>query len=96
MNESKDGCEQLICTVEGGTVIDIYLISHTPACMDAPRCGRQSAAVRDKMYRETHFEGRLRLPPTRHDPGQHFSSNMVCEEKNTSSRLIPVLAFQKQ
>ena len=63
MNESLDGCEKLIGTVQGGTVIDIYLISHTPACMDAPRCGHQSAAVRDKMHRKTHFAGRLRFPP---------------------------------
>ena len=63
MNESKDGCEKLICTVEGGTVIDIYLISHTPACMDAPRCGHQSVAVREQMHRKTHFAWRLRLPP---------------------------------
>ena len=63
MNESKDGCEQLICTVEGGTVIDIYLISHTPACMDAPRCGHQSAAVRDEMHSDAFAK---RLPPSSH------------------------------
>ena len=79
MNESMDGCEILICTVQGGTVIDIYSLSHTPACMDAPRCGHQSAAVRDEMHRETQFAGRLRLSPNVASP-QHFSSNMVSEE----------------
>ena len=52
MNESLGGCEKLLGTVQGRMVIEIYLISHTPACRDGPRCGHQSAAVRDKMHRE--------------------------------------------
>ena len=79
MNESLGGCEKLLGTVQGRMVIEIYLISHTPACRDGPRCGHQSAAVRDEMHRETQFAGRLRLPPNVASP-QHFSSNIVSEE----------------
>ena len=79
MNESLSGCEKLLGKVQGRMVIEIYLISHTPACRDGPRCGHQSAAVRDEMHRETLFAGRLRLPPNVASP-QHFCSNMVSTE----------------
>ena len=76
MNESLGGCEKLLGTVQGRMVIEIYLISHTPACRDGPRCGHQSAAVRDEMHRETLFAVRLRLSPNVSSP-QHFCSKMV-------------------
>ena len=79
MNESLSGCEKLLGKVQGRMVIEIYLISHTPACRDGPRCGHQSAAVRDEMHMETLFAGRLRLSPNVASR-QHFCSNKLSEE----------------
>ena len=76
MNESKDGCEPLISTVEGGTVIDqgVHAWKHhgvgTSPQLSVTKCTGKHT-----------LQGDYAFPPTWHDLHQHFSSNMVCEEK---------------
>ena len=57
MNESKDGCEQLISTVEGGTVIDqgVHAWMHQGV-------GTSPQLSVTKCTGNTHFAGRLRFP----------------------------------
>ena len=58
MNESKDGCEQLISTVEGGTVIDqgVHAWKHHGV-------GTSPPLSVTKCTGNTQFAGRLRFPP---------------------------------
>ena len=69
MNESKDGCEQLISTVEGGTVIDQGVHAWMHQCVGtSPQLSVTNAP-------ETHFAGRLRFPPSVAWPQPAFQLN---------------------